>query len=255
MLDVLKKAARAGGDELKKRFGTALTKTTKTLESDFATDADHASERAILDIITRELPEVSIYSEETGWIKKSSEYTIYIDPLDGTHNFYYGIPIFTVSIALLKGEETIAGAVYNPLLDHLYEGERGEGSCLNNRAIRVNDTADLPRSTIALSFGRGTPRTQVNAVPTALFDDKGTTERYLLQWAPAYDICLVAGGKIAGAVACNLPVYDFLAAKLIAKEAGARVTHFGKDEDMNGTFVVSNPHIHEPLVHIVEPLV
>ena len=255
MLNVLKKAARAGGEELKKRFGTVLTKTAKTRESDFATEADHASEAVILNIIKAELPHVSVYSEETGLIHNASPYTIYVDPLDGTHNFFHGIPTFTVSIALTHEGKTIAGVVYHPLFDALYVGELGKGSYRNTLRLHVNDIPQLSRATVALCCAVDTPRNIIVGITEALFADDGV-ERYLWQWSPAYDLCLLAQGKVAGFIAYEVTTpYDLPAGKLIAEEAGARVTRFGSfGEDFMGTFVISNPYVHEALVEKVRHL-
>src|SRR3989338_4878503 len=104
-------AAKAGGKIVKKYFGKIQSVEEKSCAWDFRTEADVKSEEVIIKILTSEFPTYNILSEECGLIDNESEYTFYIDPLDGTNNFFIGIPNFSVLIALAKGRETLFGVV------------------------------------------------------------------------------------------------------------------------------------------------
>src|SRR3989344_5246960 len=120
------KAATAGGKVVRNYFGKAVTITEKSRASDVFTEADVESEAAIIAILEKAFPAHNIFSEECGFINKKSEYTFYIDPLDGTNNFSLGIPNFSVSIALVRGTETVFGLVYLPVVDLLYHAVKGK---------------------------------------------------------------------------------------------------------------------------------
>ena len=83
-----------------------------------------------------------------------------VDPLDGTTNFLHGIPLFSISIALEREGELVAGVVYNPILDELYTAEKGKGAFVNNRRLRVAARKTLTDSVISTGIPhRGRPGT------------------------------------------------------------------------------------------------
>src|SRR3989344_752859 len=102
------KAAHAGGEILRKYFGKTLNPIEKSTLWDFQTEADVGSEKAILKILRRSFPKYNIHAEEEGKTDNGSEFTIVIDPLDGTNNFVLGIPNFSVSIAVLHKNKAVA---------------------------------------------------------------------------------------------------------------------------------------------------
>jgi len=117
--NTLLKAVEAGGKELQRFFNGEFKITNKEGINNPVTEADHASEKAIIDIIQQNHPGHFILSEETGEIITDSEYKWIIDPIDGTINFANGIPICCVSIGLEKAGKMIMGAVYAPLLNDI----------------------------------------------------------------------------------------------------------------------------------------
>ena len=252
MINILKKAVRAGGAELKKAFGTDLVQTSKGAIENFATQADYKSEEVILEIIRAELPEVNIHAEESGRLDKKSKYTVVIDPLDGTYNFYLGIPIFTSVLALVKGDETVAGVIYHPLLDRLYWAEKGKGAFCNDERLSVKKNNDFKQAVLTFTCGYRYPRPKVDSIQSTVHP--AGVVRMMANWSPAYELCLLAHGKTDGKIVIGSEIYDFLAGQLIAQEAGAIVTNFGKDTDKNATFVISTPGIHDELVKVVRPL-
>ena len=218
------------------------------------TKADVESEEAILMAIKKAFPGFNIYSEEAGRIHKSSEYTFVIDPLDGSNNFVLGIPCFTVSIALMKGDESIAGVIYNPILNKTYHAITGQGSYVDKDKLRVNQEANIQRSTIAYACGYANSGDEKS-------DDilhklnKHNIKRSLSSWSPALDLCLLASGKIEGIINNKTDLYDYAAGRLIAREAGAKITDFNgrPDSDQNDLFVVSNgTAIHDVLLGVIE---
>src|ERR1700755_1769357 len=116
LIQVLKEAARAGAAEIQRYFNGEFKISNKEGVNNLVTEADHASEKAIIDVIRAEYPGHFILSEEVGELKMDSEYKWIIDPIDGTVNFANSIPLCCVSIGLEKAGEMIMGAVYNPLM-------------------------------------------------------------------------------------------------------------------------------------------
>ena len=108
--DVLLEAINAGATQLTSFFQGKFNISNKEGVNNLVTEADHASEKAIIEVIRNAYPDHFILSEETGEIKTSSNYKWIIDPIDGTVNFAHGIPICCVSIGLLHKHEMILGA-------------------------------------------------------------------------------------------------------------------------------------------------
>ncbi|MBU2235507.1 inositol monophosphatase [Patescibacteria group bacterium] len=238
---VIVKAAEAGGEILRKYFGQDLKVVQKSFPSDVYTKADIESETAILNILTKELAGFNIFSEETGEIKKNSDFTLIIDPLDGSNNFVLGIPNFSSTIGLLYKDEIIASVVYDPIQKKTYYAEKGEGAYCNKKKIKVNKISKWEESTVAYithyTVNRKPHRTIIDRI------ENKKVKRVLRNWSPALDFCMLASGKVEVVINNYSEIYDHIAGKLIAQEAGARITDFeGKNEknNMNSIFIASN---------------
>ncbi|MEK7190329.1 MAG: inositol monophosphatase [Patescibacteria group bacterium] len=250
------KAAWAGGEVLKKFFGKTLHPKEKSTLWDFQTEADLGSEKTILKILKAKFPKYNINSEEAGKIDNKSEYTLVIDPLDGTNNFVLGIPNFSVSIALFYKNKAVAGVIYQPILNQTYFAEKGAGAFLNNTKIRVNNIANEKKITIAYNCHYQTQRSHLSKTMSNLINSNH--KRILLGWSPAYEYCLLASGKIESVVTDDIEIHDYAAGKLIAQEAGAKIIDLtGKKETdhSNSKFIISNnDKINKYILKIIKPL-
>ncbi|MDX9893116.1 MAG: inositol monophosphatase family protein [Patescibacteria group bacterium] len=235
-------AARQGGEQLKKYFGRHLDIINEKLgPADLQTTADLESERAVLAILNKHYPDYNIFSEEVGMIDRGSDFTFYIDPLDGTNNFVLGIPYFSCSIALVQGHNVIFAAVYSPITDNLYYAQRGQGAFLNSQPIKVNVETAIDRCTVGYNTGYDVSDEENLKItrPILALDIK----RLLINWSPALDLCLLASGRIEAIVVNRGEWHDFLAGHLIAQEAGAIITDFFgqvREHDQVKSFVVAN---------------
>lgn len=250
-LDQIISAIKAGGDVVKKYFNEALLTEEKSTAGDFRTKADTESEQAIIAVLQQAFPEHNIYAEESGQIDNKSEYTFVIDPLDGTSNFVLGIPDFAISIGLLQKDEVIMGVIYNPILDQLYSAAKGKGAYLNGRPIHVNSEADITKATISYTCGYNTKREYSDAVKGKLRDL--SVKRILDTWAPAYDYCLLASGRLEAVISKEGDLEDYVAAKIIVAEAGGRISDFqGETADGRAAdFIATNgTHIHDELTKL-----
>jgi myo-inositol-1(or 4)-monophosphatase len=255
-LHILIKAAHAGGEILRKYFGQTLSIVEKSTIADFKTEADTESEQAIIEIIKKELPLYNIISEEDGETSNGSEYTVIIDPLDGTNNFVLGIPHFSVSIGLLYKNEAIAGVVYQPILKQTFSAVKNGGAYLDDKAIKVNDIRDFKKSTIVYTCGYKIDRPYLGKLAGAFFG--GNCKRFINIWSAAYEYCMLASGKVESVITDGVEVHDFAAGKLIAKEAGAKIVDFrgAKEENyLSAKFIASSTdEINMEILNIIKPL-
>jgi len=220
-LDSITQAARAGGDATLPFFDTNFSEKNKA-HGDVCTDADLAAEKAILEILTKHFPDYNIIAEESGTKDKKSEFTLVIDPLDGTANFRISSPMYATSIALMHGDQTVVGAIYTPKLGDLYTATKNGGAFKNGQPIQVASAVKTFNQAI-ISYGQGWP---VEGHPgldfyRAFYDGGGY--RITNNWAPALDLCFLAAGKIHGIIVNRNDLYDVAAGRLIATEAGARI--------------------------------
>ena len=233
----LVKAAAAGAAELSRFFNKSFSVSNKEGINNLVTEADHASEKAILDIIKKEYAGHHILSEEAGEIVQDSNYKWIIDPIDGTVNFAHGIPLCCVSIAIEHDGEIILGVVHNPTLNELFLAEKGKGATLNDKAIKVSEKQNVATACLVTGF----PYTYLDTPngPLQIFEKlirKGVPVRRL--GSAATDLCWVAAGRFDGFYEHKLEPWDSAAGYLIVEEAGGRVTDF-----RGNTFSPYQPHV------------
>jgi myo-inositol-1(or 4)-monophosphatase len=246
-------ALRAGGIQ-KAKYGQEI-EVRKKGEIDLVTEVDRACEDAILETIRARFPDHDIVTEETALPRRGSPFVWYVDPLDGTTNFAHRYPFFCSSVALAKDGVVIAGAVYDPLKEELFTGERGAGAHLNGKRLHVSSAASLLESLLLTGF------------PYDLRDD---VEGHLRSFnrlmaharairrdgAAALDLSYVAAGRADGFWEGRLNAWDFAAGLLFVEEAGGRATRFdGRPVPLVADEVAAtNGHIHDLLLEVVESL-
>ncbi len=240
-------AAKAGGAVLRQYFGQNLELTQKSMAADLRTKADLESEKAVLNILQKAYPDYNIMSEETGEINRDSEYTFFIDPLDGTNNFTLGIPNFSVGIGLMKGKKIIKGVVYQPILDQVYHAERDKGAFLNGKPIKVNQVTDIKQASLSYVVGYATSK-EYHLKMYKRQMELGM-KRMLTNWSVINDYCLIASGKMEAMVCWDNEVHDNIAGKIIAREAGAVITDYEgnpEEDEVSTDFVIgSTKEVHK----------
>ena len=249
---ILIKAVEAGADQLKHFFNGKFKISNKEGINNLVTEADHAAEKAIIDIIQKEYPDHFILSEETGEIKTNSEYKWIIDPIDGTVNFANGIPICCVSVGLEKAGQMIMGAVYNPIMNEFYFAQKGFGASLNDKKIAVSSKSEVIRSCLVTGF----PYTYLDMPngPVQVFEKllrAGIPVRRL--GSAAIDLCWVAAGRFDGFYEHNLQAWDSAAGFLIVEEAGGKITDFEGNyySPYQPRLLATNGKIHDELRGII----
>ena len=218
-------AKEVGKIQMRYFRGNHLDIQTKSNVYDVVTQADKESEEFLLKEINRHFPDHAVLGEESGEHRGTADYRWVVDPLDGTNNFSQGLPIFTVSIGLQKGTETLLGVVYAPYLDELYVGVKGKGACLNGRLLQVAQKRDLAHSVLCTGFPYDkdiNPDNNAANLAALLPHIRGVRR----QGSAAYDLCCVAAGWLDGYWELALNLWDICAGALIVEEAGGVVERF-----------------------------
>ena len=245
-------AAHAGAEQILKFFNNDFKISNKEGVNNLVTEADHASEKAIIDVIQREFPDHQILSEEIGKLETQSEYKWVIDPIDGTVNFAHGIPLNCVSIGIEWKGEVILAAVYNPHLHEFYFAEKGKGATLNDKPIHVSGESSVIKACLVTGF----PYTYINIPngPLEIFERfirKGVPVRRL--GSAAIDLCWVAAGRFDGFYEHKLEAWDSAAGYLIVEEAGGKVTdHEGNRFSIyQHRILATNGKIHDEMIAVI----
>ncbi len=189
--------------------------------ANIVTNMDIAAQELILSRLTTILPEAKVIAEENNTFAFDEGYVWVVDPIDGTTNYAYDCKFSCVSIALLHEKAGYLGVVYNPYLDELFVGIKGEGSTLNGKSIHVNETK-LKSSLIVVGTS---PYAKEKANLT--FDNLKKLFIYgrdiRRSGSAVLDLCYVACGRYDAFYEASLAPWDFSAASLIIQEAGGLV--------------------------------
>lgn len=253
-LRLIQEATKAAGEIIRKTAPTEGV-VEKEGRANLVTAADLASEKTIVDIIRTNFPSDSILSEETESDIKdplSVERLWVIDPIDGTSNFRYGRNYCAVSLGFVERGVVKMGAAYNPFADELFSAEKGKGAFLNGRPIKVSDTPNLYKATVATDNSYDPEKTRqelelilkLNPMPWILI--KGSAVLTMSEVAAGrFDLYVRRGA---------LRPWDNAAAFLIAREAGAKVTDIkGNEADfMSEAVVMGNERLVDQFLQAIK---
>lgn len=212
-----------------------LAVTTKSTETDVVTEMDQRAQDHIVAALAARRPEDGFVGEEVGGHRTGeSGITWVVDPIDGTVNYLYSVPAYSVSIAAVVGDplvpgrwQPVAGAIVNPVSGDVYSAARGAGATRTDRDGRVHDlqvTAeeDLGQALVATGFGYAADR---RAWQAAVLADLITDIRDIRRMgSAALDLCRVAEGSVDAYYERGLNPWDLAAGWLVVTEAGGAVS-------------------------------
>lgn len=213
-----------------------IEQDTKSSDVDVVTAADRAAERLIIDGILAVRPGDGILGEEGGDKPSETGMRWLIDPIDGTTNYVYDLPAYTVSIAAEHEGEVVAAVVYEPKGDTCFAARLGGGATRNGQTIRCTVKSELSTALVATGFGYHADRRAGQAeVLRSLLPRVRDIRRF---GSAALDLCLVASGGVDGYYERGLNPWDMAAGALIATEAGAVVGDL-RGGEASPTFVLA----------------
>lgn len=244
---------RGAGEILRAGFGGGMQVEHKDAEIDLVTEYDRKSEAYLIEKIQKRFPQHRILSEESGLNRAGDEPCWVMDPLDGTTNFAHGLPIFSISVALVVKGRAQEGFVYDPTRDECFWAERGRGAFLGDTPLHVREETELQRSLLVTGFAYDAHTNPVNNLDH--FTDFSKLTRGVRRLgSAAIDLSYVAAGRLNGYWELRLNAWDIAAGSLIAEEAGARVTAVdGSELTLAGTpsVLAANPILHARMLEIL----
>ena len=215
---IASKAAQKTGKKVAKKIGERHTFNYKSSTTDLVTEIDKWSEKRITEYISNLRPDDEIICEEGTHVKGKNSVRWFIDPIDGTTNFIYGHPGFSISVGVEINDTTEVGAIYAPLLNELFSASSAHGTTLNGKTVEVSKTKLLSNALIATGFSYKS-------------DFRATQAKNLIGILPkirdirriggaAFDLASVACGRVDAFFEHGLSPWDISAGHALVKNAG-----------------------------------
>jgi histidinol-phosphatase len=246
-LEVAQAACDEADELARTHFRRDLQIETKPDRS-FVTQADTAIERRIRERLTDAFPDHGLVGEEFGTRDAGASVRWYIDPIDGTHNFIRGIPLFGTLLAVERDGELQAAVMSAPALDERWWAHRGGGAWARNRGVaeprRIQVSGVTSLGDTLILYGSGRDIVESGRAPgfEALLRDVWRERGFGDFWGYA----LIAEGAAEAMIEVELSPWDAAAPALIVEEAGGRATDLdGRRAIDSGTFLTSNGRLHD----------
>lgn len=246
LINIMQKAAKKASRGLRRDFNELENLQVKTKgPANFVTASDIRTQKIIYDELSYAKPDWSFVMEESKPIEnKNTKARFIVDPIDGTTNFMHGNPNFAISIAAEINDRLEAAIVYSPITDEMFIAERGKGSFLNDKRIRVATRKKLSESILITGIphlGRGNKELFIKEMDTIIPEVAGIRR----SGSAALDLAWIAAGRYDIFWERGLSIWDIAAGVLLVREAGGFAKGIdGSDKDLwNGNIISGNDDI------------
>jgi len=221
LLITAREAAQAAGGFIRGHFEKELNVDAAEAH-DIKLELDRRSQALIESMVLGIFPDHAIYGEEGMRGDPNAADQWIIDPIDGTVNFFYGIPHFAISIAHRRDGVITTGVIYDPMRDELWEASRAAGKVtLNGRPIRVSSRKKL--SDAIVSIGVSKTEAAIEKGLPILGDMMRSARKTRMMGSAALDIAYVAGGRLDAYIESQISLWDIAAGALMVELAGGVV--------------------------------
>ena len=213
-------AARAAGQLLRDHFSQAR-RVNEFAAHDIKLALDVEAQDLITRLILERDPTHAIYGEEGLAGNQASEFQWIVDPLDGTVNYFYGIPHFCVSVALRQNETILAGVIYDPMRDELFTTEHGADARLNGAAIHVSPRSELSEAILSVGLAKVAETIDTNLPVLEQLIHR--VRKCRMMGSAALDLAYVACGRLDAYIEAGISLWDVAAGILLVRNAGGQV--------------------------------
>ena len=219
-LELATQAALEAGKLIRQNFGSDATVDEAT-HHDIKLALDKESQDLITGILLGARPGDALYGEEGLAGNQDSERQWIVDPIDGTVNFFYGIPHFCVSIALRVAGEIVVGVIHDPMVGETWTVEKGGPAMLNGHPIQASKRDNLAESILYVGCGKDEEalRTGIERFHRASL----RARKMRMMGSAALGMAYIASGRIDGYIESRISLWDIAAGQLLVETAGGKV--------------------------------
>lgn len=241
------KAAKAAGCFLKDNFNKPK-KVDEESQNDIKIELDKLSQELITGLLLGEFPDHAVLGEEGKAGNEQSPFEWIVDPIDGTVNYYYGIPWFCVSIAMRVGSEVVLGVIYDPMMDECWSVEKGGEALLNGREIHCSNREKMSEAIVFVGHGK-----------TDGSKEKGIERFAKIAWqvrkvrnngSAALALAYIASGRFDAYVESVISIWDIAAGVLLVEAAGGQVI-LEPNEEIENQFAIVAWNGEIPIVEVL----
>ena len=212
-------AAREAGAVLRQHFGKP-PEVNELLAHDIKLALDVETQERITQKLLGVFPDHALYGEEGLAGEQSSEWQWIVDPIDGTVNYFYGLPHYCISIALRRAGDLLLGVIYDPQRDEMWQTVKGGPTLLNGQSVRVSPRTELSDAVVSIGFSKTT--SAANAGLALLPKYVSGARKCRLMGSAALDLAYVACGRLDAYIEQSVSLWDIAAGKMLVENAGGR---------------------------------
>ena len=213
-------AAYAAGSLIRENFMRPLAVNVAEAH-DLKLELDVRAQEVITELLLRAFPNTSLLGEEGSAETANADGDWIVDPIDGTVNFFYGIPHFCVSIAFRRADQIELGVIYDPIKNELWRATRGEPAYMNDDVIRVSERTSLSESVVSIGFSKTPAAIDLGLKNLSVMVTKARKCR--MMGSAALDLAYVACGRFDAYIEKSVNLWDVAAGWLLVECAGGRV--------------------------------
>lgn len=219
-LAIATQAALAAGQLLRRHFGMEAV-VDEASHHDLKLALDKESQGLIFEMLLDACPGDALYGEEGIGGNQQSERQWIVDPIDGTVNFFYGIPHFCVSIALRVAGEIVVGVIHDPMVGETWTVKKGEPAMLNGRPIQVSKRSTFDQSILFVGCGKDEAalRTGIERFERASL----RARKMRMMGSAALGMAYIASGRLDAYIESRISLWDIAAGQLLVETAGGKV--------------------------------
>lgn len=257
ILEELKTFIVEQGDKVYAGWENLKVVSSYDLGADMTTNFDKQIEKSFSEFVDKNFPQHGFRGEEFPELNRDAEYVWNIDPIDGTKYFARGIPFWSVTAALVQGENPLLGIVYDPVSRIIYEGFQDGGAYINGQKLIYNPTKEVDPKKLQVSVDLTTWKYDWDSLQDQLAltvtNLMKTFYRVRMFGAGAYSLSWLAQdmfGAYVDPYRHKKKFVDLAAGMIIAKEAGADIYRVNLDKEME-QIIIASPE----LIELIKPLI
>jgi myo-inositol-1(or 4)-monophosphatase len=210
-------AARAAGQVMHANWHKPK-RVNSAEKHDVKLQLDVQCQALIEKILAKSFPQIPVLGEEGSTGDTAAEWRWVIDPIDGTVNYFFGMPHAAVSIALQHRGESVVGVIYDPFTDEIWTTTKNSPTLLNGKIVRVSDRSQISDSVIAMGFSKSSDNLK-KSLPHLIRISK-QAKKIRIMGSAALELAYVACGRLDAYIERTINLWDVAAGSLLVENAG-----------------------------------